>query len=217
MVLSLVVHAGALAALALTFGSRERRAPVPTLLWMQETDAAAPEVPDPLAFEPPEIAEVEMMIEPEPEAPREDRLDFEPCADTPSPTPLSLPALVRIPPLRRPKPKREPAPSPPRPRPAAGPVAARVTTAVPCGEGCRPPSYPPAARRLGQEGRVLLRVLVGADGAVLSADVEESSGHRLLDDAAVDAVREWTFEPAREGENAVESVVHVPFRFRLRG
>jgi protein TonB len=87
---------------------------------------------------------------------------------------------------------------------------------VPRGDRCRPPEYPVAARRLGLQGRVVLRVHVGVDGAALSVEVEESSGHAVLDEAAVAAVRGWTFEPAREGECPVESFVSVPIRFRLR-
>jgi protein TonB len=70
---------------------------------------------------------------------------------------------------------------------------------------------------MGLEGRVVLRVLVGAEGAVRAAEVAVSSGHPVLDEAAAAAVRTWTFEPAREGERAVESRVTVPIRFRLRG
>ena len=70
---------------------------------------------------------------------------------------------------------------------------------------------------MGHEGRVVLRVHVGVGGRPLAVEVEESSGYPLLDEAAAAAVRDWTFEPAREGDRAVESVVRVPFRFRLRG
>jgi periplasmic protein TonB len=45
--------------------------------------------------------------------------------------------------------------------------------------------------------------------------VEKSSGHEMLDDCAVEAVRKWKFIPARRGETAVASSVLVPISFSL--
>jgi periplasmic protein TonB len=79
-----------------------------------------------------------------------------------------------------------------------------------------PPDYPVRARRRGEQGTVMLRVLVGSDGAVLRAEIAQSSGYRLLDDAAVEAVRKrWRFVAARRDGEAVESWVIVPIRFAL--
>ena len=71
------------------------------------------------------------------------------------------------------------------------------------------------ARRLGEEGRVLLRVTVGADGRVRDAAVRQSSGYDDLDRAALRAVRRWTFVPARADGRAVASRVTVPIDFKL--
>ncbi len=79
----------------------------------------------------------------------------------------------------------------------------------------RSPQYPPAARRLGHEGRVLLEVEVLIDGTVGGVEVVESSGHGVLDAAAARAVRGWKFEPARRGDTPVASKVLVPVRFAL--
>jgi periplasmic protein TonB len=79
-----------------------------------------------------------------------------------------------------------------------------------------PPAYPLRARLRGEQGTVTLRVLVGADGAVLRAEVAQSSGYRRLDDAALEAVRKrWRFVAARRGGLAVQSWVLVPIRFTL--
>lgn len=79
-----------------------------------------------------------------------------------------------------------------------------------------PPAYPTAARRRAEQGIVTIRVLVGADGSVERADLAESSGYDLLDDAALRAVRaKWRFVPARRGGVTVESWVLVPIRFAL--
>ncbi len=78
-----------------------------------------------------------------------------------------------------------------------------------------PPAYPAAARRNGEEGTVLLRVLVGRDGMPQKVEVDQSSRSRALDRAALDAVKDWRFVPARRGVENVEAWVRVPVSFRL--
>lgn len=77
------------------------------------------------------------------------------------------------------------------------------------------PDYPERARREGKEGRVLLQVLVDAEGRSKVVEVDTSSGSEVLDQAARDAIRRWRFSPARQGERAVESWVKIPIEFRL--
>lgn len=77
------------------------------------------------------------------------------------------------------------------------------------------PPYPLAARRHGAQGRVLLSVQVGTDGASHAVLLKRSSGHAVLDDAALQTVRRWHFVPARRGDSPVESWVDVPILFRL--
>jgi protein TonB len=79
------------------------------------------------------------------------------------------------------------------------------------------PQYPPAARRAGQQGTVTLRVMVKRDGLPTRVEIEKSSGSRLLDTAAQDAVWSWRFVPARHGTDPIESWVLVPVVFRLEG
>jgi protein TonB len=77
------------------------------------------------------------------------------------------------------------------------------------------PDYPEEAKRLHEEGVVLLDVLVDANGRAGEVSVSSSSGFAVLDNAAVQAVRRWIFEPARTGGVAVSSRVKVPVRFSL--
>lgn len=71
------------------------------------------------------------------------------------------------------------------------------------------PTYPAQAVRNGWRGTTLLRVTVGVDGRVTAATVVESSGHAILDDAAVASVQKWRFTPGtRDG-------VPTPFAIRL--
>lgn len=77
------------------------------------------------------------------------------------------------------------------------------------------PVYPLQSRRLREEGRVLLKVLVSAQGAALSVQIDQGCGHPRLDEAALEAVRQWRFVPSRRGVEAVEGWVVVPISFRL--
>lgn len=76
-------------------------------------------------------------------------------------------------------------------------------------------SYPMMSRRLGEEGRVLLRVLVSARGAPERIELQVSSGFPRLDQAAIDAVSRWNFDPARRAEVAIADWVSIPVVFRL--
>ena len=100
-----------------------------------------------------------------------------------------------------------------RPPAAGGTQAARFDAAYLRNP---PPPYPPASRRRGEEGQVILRVHVGRDGLPLHVEVAESSRHPRLDQAALQAVARWRFEPARHGEVAVDSWLRVPVVFRLQ-
>lgn len=88
-------------------------------------------------------------------------------------------------------------------------------TAAPLYGENSPPAYPDQARRNGWSGEVLVRVAVADDGGVTATALELSSGYRVLDAAALAALRRWHFVPARRGDLAVTSEVLVPVRFRL--
>lgn len=77
------------------------------------------------------------------------------------------------------------------------------------------PPYPLLARRRHQEGLVVLGVRVTTQGRAAAVALKKSSGFPLLDEAAIQAVRDWEFQPARVGSTAVESDIEVPVRFRL--
>ena len=78
------------------------------------------------------------------------------------------------------------------------------------------PQYPPAARAMGEQGLVSLRVFVSARGEPRELQVNTSSGHARLDRAALDAVRNWRFEPVCQGDQAIAAWVIVPISFALR-
>ncbi|MEK1906481.1 MAG: energy transducer TonB, partial [Pseudomonas sp.] len=77
------------------------------------------------------------------------------------------------------------------------------------------PEYPSLAQRRGWEGTVLLRVHVLASGKPSDIHIQKSSGRDALDEAAVRAVKRWSFVPAKRGDVAQEGWVTVPLDFRL--
>ena len=79
------------------------------------------------------------------------------------------------------------------------------------------PPYPASARRNGETGRVILRVLVTAIGTAERVELRTSSGSRRLDSAALETVQRWRFVPARRGETPVSAWVLVPISFALEG
>jgi protein TonB len=115
------------------------------------------------------------------------------------------------------------APSAPRsnsgqqPNPAPPPEAAAAQPVV--GGEVRPaevlssqrPTYPPAAAAANIQGTVVVLVMVGTDGKVKQAKVE--SGHPMLTNAALTAVRTWTFRPALLNGNPVEAPARVELNF----
>jgi protein TonB len=79
----------------------------------------------------------------------------------------------------------------------------------------RVPDYPEIAVHNGWEGTVRLKAYVREDGTVGEVRLTRSSGRRELDEAAVDALRQWQFAPAREGDRPVGDWRQVPFHFNL--
>ncbi|CRL97858.1 hypothetical protein [Pseudomonas sp. 8 R 14] len=77
------------------------------------------------------------------------------------------------------------------------------------------PEYPSLAQRRGWEGTVLLRVHVLASGKPGEIQVQKSSGRQQLDDAALTAVKRWSFVPAKQGDVAQDGWVSVPIDFKI--
>jgi protein TonB len=78
------------------------------------------------------------------------------------------------------------------------------------------PAYPPLARARHEEGRVLLQVLVSANGTAARVEIKTSSGSSMLDKAALETVKTWRFVAARQGDTPIEAWVVVPMLFTLK-
>ena len=77
------------------------------------------------------------------------------------------------------------------------------------------PPYPWAARLLGQEGGVVLRIAISQTGRPTRVEVQRSSGYPLLDESAATTVRRWKFLPARTAGIPHDSLAMLRVRFRL--
>jgi len=77
------------------------------------------------------------------------------------------------------------------------------------------PVYPTLARRLHEQGRVLVRVLVSVEGTPERIELKTSSGFARLDQSALETIRNWKFVPARQGEQKIAAWVVVPIAFTL--
>ena len=80
----------------------------------------------------------------------------------------------------------------------------------------RAPVYPRASLRRHEEGKVVLKLLIRADGTVGEVWVKESSGHGRLDKAALKAIKRWRYVPARQGDKTIDFWYQQPFVFSLK-
>ncbi len=159
---------------------------------------------------------------PRPEPPKQVKLEKPRPAIRPQPRQLVVEAPVVSPAERVAPPPDPPAPEPvveaPPAPPAkpAGPVTLGEELAVACPERV-PPAYPSQSRRLGEQGKVVLRVELDERGQVSAARVSTSSASQRLDEAALGAVRQWRCNPAYRNGIAVRAVALQPFHFVLEG
>ena len=124
-------------------------------------------------------------------------------ADSPSPSPIAVP----------PAPTPVPAPAPVAAAPVAAPTPPRFDADYL--DNPKPP-YPAISRRMGEQGRVVLRVRVDAQGLPIDVQLHASSGSERLDASALQTVRRWKFVPARLGNEPVAASVLVPIAFTLK-
>ncbi len=148
------------------------------------------------------------------EKPKPVRMEKPRPAEQPRPQQLVAEAPVTTP--------AEPVAAPPAPRIEAaaavkptGPVTLDAELAMSCRERT-PPTYPPQSRRLGEEGKVVLRVELDEQGSVAAAAVASGSGHARLDQAALAAVKTWRCTPAQRDGRPARAVALQPFRFVLQ-
>jgi len=142
---------------------------------------------------------------------------------TPRPQPTPLPVAVADPapsdhapivPAPVPPAAAESSPAPARPaEPAVPAVQLPSSTADYLNNPA--PAYPPLSRRLGEQGRVVVRVLIGTDGTASQAEIRSSSGFERLDQAALQTVLKWRYVPGKRAGVPEAMWFNVPINFVL--
>ena len=130
-----------------------------------------------------------------------------PIVSEPVPEPVDT-----APPARSAPVMAEPAPMPPPP----APVMLNSDLALSCPQRT-PPEYPVISRRLGEQGKVVLRVELDETGKIIFARLLQSSGFKRLDEAGMAAVRTWHCSPATKNGEPVKAVALQPFEFTIEG
>ncbi len=219
LIVSLFFHGLMIALVARTLSSQSERTPEPLPLKTHVVIIPpAPPPPVPIINPPPK----KEMPKPTPK---------------PKPTPIMVPKPVPVPITPRevvaakpetPEPPRETATAPPAiapsapaaiPTPSAPPPApAKTGVSIPAAyaAGNRKPIHPALSRRYGEQGAVMLRVFVNADGTAGKIEIKTSSGYPLLDEAAREAVQTWRFLPASVDGKPVGEWYQVPIQFKLQ-
>ncbi|MCF9019968.1 TonB family protein, partial [Pseudomonas syringae] len=159
----------------------------------------------------------------------------DPDAVEPPPKPIEKPKVEKPKPVKKPEPVKKPTPpAPPKPVAAPAPAAPPTPTPAPpapaapaapvkesaavsglASLGNPPPEYPGLALRRSWEGRVVLRIKVLPNGRAGTVEVTKSSGKPVLDEAAVEAVRNWKFIPAKRGDTPIEGFATQTIDFKL--
>jgi periplasmic protein TonB len=171
---------------------------------------------------------VNLIAPPVPEAPpKPPEPRIEPPKPKPKPVARKIPKPVKPPPVVS-APVEAPSPivvAPPPPAPPAPPEPVFAPPPLPVTQPIfnadyldnPPPRYPALSRRIGEQGRVVLRVLVNPGGTAEEVQVRTSSGHPRLDASARETVRGWKFAPARQGTEPIAAWVLIPISFKLEG
>lgn len=122
----------------------------------------------------------------------------------PAPPPVTAPVAVAAAPVAVPAPAPAPAPAP-----VQLPSSDADYLQNP------KPAYPAISRRLGEQGKVVVRVLIGVDGTAQAAELRQSSGYDRLDQAALGVVRKWRYVPGKRGGVPEPMWFNVPITFVL--
>jgi protein TonB len=100
------------------------------------------------------------------------------------------------------------------PVPPSPPAPSASTDAVALSQSV--PAYPRMARQAKIEGYVVLDLIIRPDGSVASAKVIEGKPPRLFDEAAINAVKNWKFQPRMVGGVAQEQHARQTVKFDLK-
>jgi periplasmic protein TonB len=211
---SVLVHTS----IALRLQSATARPPARSLLSQVDIEIARPPPPPPpvVVPDPPRPPEPKLLKPTVPQAvARQPERVTEPVSAVESTLPSSNDGILPPAPQGTAAPVAEPVVAAPPPPPPPPPPVIEAKEGANYLKNPRPP-YPHLAQREGWQGLAVLRVRVLADGRPAGATVQKSAGHGVLDDAAIEAVKGWTFVPATQGGQPIAGWVTVPIDFRLQ-
>ena len=137
----------------------------------------------------------------------------------PTPTPNAPVGVIDPPPAPLPPIAAPIAPAPPAPvaippAPPAAPAIQLPSSDADYLQNPKPP-YPPMSKRLNEQGTVVMRVLIGADGQPQKAEIRKSSGFERLDRSAAETVMKWRYVPGKRAGIAEAMWFNVPINFVL--
>lgn len=215
---TILLHAGLLAAVVAGLIVEQKQDKTSETL----TVRLLPPAPAPLPAAPPVPPQTAML----PPPPKKERVK-----PLPRPEPRPVRQSKTTTPAHVPETPSDPKPSPAIAQPASPAPAAGPATTVPTAPAApartsaseasyaatnRTPPYPRIALTNGDEGTVVLRVLVTAEGTAGAVEIKSSSGHSLLDESARKTVQTWRFKPATVDGKPVAEWYQVPIPFKLQ-
>lgn len=103
----------------------------------------------------------------------------------------------------------------PAPSPAAPPKVELPSSDADYLNNPKPP-YPTLSKRMGEQGKVVVRALIGTDGRAQDTQLVHSSGFERLDQAALKAAREWRYVPGKRDGVPQAMWFNIPFTFQLQ-
>ena len=177
-----------------------------TTVFVDFIDPPPRQLKEPLKREPPVPVQLNKSRSPEPRPP-------EPSQQLVAEAPVVSPTEAVAPPSLASTLITAPAPTAPLP---AEPINLVSDLSVSCPVRTAP-TYPALARRMGEEGEVVLRVELSEDGQIASVRVATSSGFRRLDEAALATIKNWRCHAAQREGQPVRAVAIQPFKFSLEG
>ncbi len=208
LLLVCAVHAAALYWVAQSLAHRAAPVTPPALIGMlvAPPQAVAEPVPLPVEAQPKPVPKpvVRPWPTPPPVAAPSERAVAAPPPEPPAPAPVEAAPVAAAP-------TAPPAPAAPAAEPA--PVVPPRSDAAHLNNPA--PVYPVVSRRLREQGRVLMDVYILPDGSVGEIKLKRSSGSARLDQAALDAVRQWRYLPARRGNEPIPYWYVQPLDFTL--
>lgn len=200
VVVVIAVHAAALTALALAKMDLPIKKIIPPLSTKFIVETVPPENP-PEKIEPkvevPQTPVVDRIVD----VPKADRIIYPPLPERPIPGPIDEGAGTTT--------------IIPTPTPVPTPDPLRVEARMDRGSVLQPP-YPPSAERQGIEGRVQVRLTIGADGRVKAVERIAAPSDSLFEATQRHALRAWRFRPATVDGRAVESSLVMTVIFQIR-